>query len=220
MAQDEMREQIHTSLPAQVAAYYPPTSTAPACADLEICVNRPIVDLVTGELSYETFPIVPQVPIALPRGGGFALAFPLNVGDEVLFVCTMYDFEAWRTTGQVSNPTDVTAHGLQGWAFPCVIQDGKPMVDYAAAAAGLVIGVDGQPGQIRIPTGGAVVDLGAGASNFVALANLVDSAVSTIVSAFNSHTHPVTALGSPTGPPAVPISPAPGTTAATVVKAQ
>ena len=57
-----------------------------------------------------------------------------------------------------------------------------------------------------------------------ALASLVDSAVSTIVSKFNAHTH-ILALTAGTGtaaPPATPmqISPAPGSVAATVLKAK
>lgn len=239
MAHDALRETVHTSLPATVVTYYPATQTA----DIEIMVNRPMIDLVTGDVEYEVFPQIPQVPIAFARGGGFVVAFPLNPGDGLSFVCTMYDFEAWRTTGQIASPIDPTPHGLQGWAFPTTILDSKPILSAAAAGAGLVVGFDGTGAQIHIPTGGASVSivqastvalgdattasasLGGAATTSVklgpgttplALSNLTDGAVAAILAAFNSHVHAVASFG-PSAPPTVPMTPPP-TTAATVVK--
>lgn len=82
-------------------------------------------------------------------------------------------------------------------------------------ADGGVIQYDRSTGELLIKVPG-FTNVGEG-GELVALSTLVDSAISTIVSAFNAHTHP-TGVG-PSGPPAAPITPAPDSVACTKMKA-
>lgn len=178
MAADEMREQLHTSLPGVVQTFYADEQTA----DIEIMVSRPIVDPDTGLTTYETFPVLPKVPIAYPQGGGFVMAFPLSQGDEVTVVFRMYSDTDWKETGQISNPTDATAHGLYCVAMPCTTQISKQLSD--PIGSDLIVGRAGHNEQIRIPKAGGEIDLGAAVTDFVALASKIDSLINVLVASY------------------------------------
>jgi len=208
LAMDEMREQVHTSLPGTVQTFYPSTQTA----DIQLAIRRPYIEGTTGLKAYETLPVLPQVPIAYPRGGGFVMAFPLNSGDEVTVVFRMYSDAEWRQTGQLSSPTDATVHGMYCVAMPCntVTPVGDPI------SSDLVIGIAGKSAQIRIPSAGGEIDLGASPTGFVALANLVSGELTKIKNALASAAAP--SGGGPVtyGTPYTTV----GNVAATVAKAE
>lgn len=74
---------------------------------------------------------------------------------------------------------------------------------------------DRAAGELRVTLPG-LTQIGEG-GELVGLAPLIDEAISTIVTAFNAHTHP-TGVG-PSGPPAAPIAPAPASVACTKLQA-
>ena len=57
-------------------------------------------------------PVLDDVPVCWPRGGGFVMHWPLAVGDvvDVRFSDRMLD--DWRGTGQAVAPTDPRSHAL------------------------------------------------------------------------------------------------------------
>src|SRR5581483_620344 len=67
-----------------------------------------------------------------------------------------FSLAEWRQTGETSEPADVRRHSA-GWpiAIPGVFPDTKPLdpLDLAARAAGMIVGRDGEPEQIRIQSG-------------------------------------------------------------------
>lgn len=75
-------------------------------------------------------PVLVDVPILLPRGGGFSLTLPLQQGDECLVIFGDNCFDAWWQSGGVQNQVDRRRHDLSDgfavlapWSQPRVLSD-------------------------------------------------------------------------------------------------
>jgi len=132
-----------------------------------------------------------------------------------LIVFAESDLGAWRDSGQDSDPGDERRHGLAGAVFiPGLDTVARALVD--AGTGHLVVGKDGGP---AIHIDASFVQLGAAVGQFIALANLVQTALNTIVTTFNAHLHTgVTTGPGSSGPPGTPLA-ALGPVAATLAKA-
>ncbi|MFA4972190.1 MAG: Gp138 family membrane-puncturing spike protein [bacterium] len=188
---------LHTSVPALVLSYLPATQQ---------CVCQPVV---------AGMPQLEDVPVLWPRGGLGFFHSPVLPGDAVLLVFAERDPGPWRLTGTVQPPALLRRHGLYAFALPGCAPDTRPLTS-VATHTGPAMGVDAGPIVHVGPTG---VDLGAfPATQAVALAALVDTALGAIVTWLTTHTHSgVTTGPGASGPPAVPPTP-PGTVASTVVR--
>jgi hypothetical protein len=101
---------IMTGIPAQVKEYFPGDDPT---ADLIPVVRRMIPTDDEGSIA-EDLPVIPNVPILFPRGGGgtYAITWPLQPGDHVWIVVSIFAFSQWRNSGQVSDPGDQRLHSL------------------------------------------------------------------------------------------------------------
>lgn len=197
--------QMHVALPGKVESYDASTQTASI---------KPMVKQVTeaeeGEIS-ESLPVIPNVPIAFPRAGGFFVSFPVAKGDTVLLVFCDASIDEWRATDKESEPGDLRKHTLSGAvAIPGVYANANKLSD--AHDENMVMGEDGG-GQIHIKPNGEVHLGSEDASDWVALADLVKDEISglrdtvnSFVSTFNGHIHTGTASCS-TGGGAVTLAP-------------
>jgi hypothetical protein len=171
-AAESVRDAMYHCMPGSVVAFYGSEQTV----DVQPTVNDVRTDLVSGARISEPWPVIPHVPIAFPRFGGYAVAGPMSVGDRVLLVAFDLDPTAWRQTGNRSDPGDASRHAGGYWlAIPCDLTVPGVMKDAAAAAQGLVIGVDGAAPQIRI--NGSNIQLGNAGGDFIALASKVQTAI-------------------------------------------
>lgn len=59
-----------------------------------------------------TLPILINVPIVFPRGGGFALTLPIAAGDEVLIVFSSRCIDSWWQSGGVGAQVELRMHDL------------------------------------------------------------------------------------------------------------
>lgn len=199
---------VHVSLPARVVSYSASSQTATV---------RPMIPRVlrdsAGERVVEELPLIPNVPICFPRGGGFFCSFPLAAGDAVMLVFAERSLDRWRSTGEVVDPADTRTHSLAGaWAYPGGFPSGDELDD--ASATKMVAGKDGGP---QVVVDGSFVHVGGDASSqFIALANLVAAELAAIRTAFNTHVHVET--GGSTAVPTVLMGAA-GSVAATKAKA-
>lgn len=149
-----------------------------------------------GSEGVESLPVIPDVPIAFPRGGGFFLSFPLQKGDLVLLVCCDRSIDSFvYSTGQVDvDPVDVRSHDLSdAVAIPCFYPFTRPIK--CDVTQGAVFGsetgaqVRAKDAAIEITSNGLPTSTG----GFVALANL-------LITAFNSHVHATAGTGTPSAP--------------------
>lgn len=64
-------------------------------------------------------PVFINVPICFPRGGGYAITFPLRAGDEVLIIFSSRCIDGWWQSGGIQVPPDLRMHDLSdGFAIP------------------------------------------------------------------------------------------------------
>lgn len=169
---DQLREEIHTALPGRVERYDAATQTADV---------KPLV-----KVEGQSLPVLPSIPVAFPRGGGFFVSFPLVPGDFVFVLFAESSLDLWRARGGAeTSPGDVRRHSLTGAvALPCLYPDSRKLA--SAHASHMVVGADSGPktfykaDQIAIgaenPAGGA------------SKGNLVDSFISKFYNMFSTWT--------------------------------
>lgn len=150
--------ELHTALPCRVESYNASKQTA----DVLPMIKRQVPD-GDGGYTLEDLPVLPNVPVAFPRGGGgFFMSFPLQKGDFVFVVFSERAIGAWRQKGQSTTPGDLRMHSLAGAvALPCLYPSDDALDD--AHASNMVLGKDGTDGaQIEITS--TEVHLGSGAT--------------------------------------------------------
>lgn len=239
--------QLHTALPCRVQSYDATNQTVDC-----IPLVRNWFPHGDGSIEHEELPVLPCVPVAFPRAAGHFIAFPLSEGDHVLVVfCELAIGHWWASTGgDITDPGDLARHSLShGVAIPTRFNRADalahaPEHSLAVGSPRLVVGDDadegtrvafGSDGSVKVTRGstvrlqldadGTVHVGGASASQFIALANLVNDRLETLRSALNSHTHAVTGTanlgtGAVTGTTAAPAAtPALTSVAATKAKA-
>lgn len=193
---------VFTCAPARVVSYDPSTMTA----SLRLGVKRPIAT-EEGDVAHESYPEIPDVPIAFPRAGSTSLTWPIPAGSWVLYVGLTWSPSEWRKgspSGQEggAEPRDTRhAHPSHGVAIPCLGVDSQAL-DGAGESAVCIVGSE--------------VRLGAhDASDFVALASLVESELQSIQTTLATGKAP-----SGGGPVTFDTPYVPGQVAATKVKAE
>jgi hypothetical protein len=171
---------VHTALPGKVIRY----DAAKQVADVQPMV-RSASETAEGAVTVRSYPALVSVPVAFLSGGGFHLSLPLAVGDTGLLVFSELPIDRWRASGQESHPADVRRHHVTSAVFfPGLAPRARAFTD-PNLSADAIFG----------KTGGAVVHLkpngevhlgAASASNFVALANLVDARITQLRSDITS----------------------------------
>ncbi|ARF50948.1 Gp138 family membrane-puncturing spike protein [Pantoea stewartii] len=102
-----------------------------------------------------TPPVLADVPVKFPRGGGFAFTFPVNPGDEgwVLFADRCID--DWFTTGLVSQAAEHRQHDWSDGGFLPGFSSLARAIGSFRNDAIVMCQLDG-PGYVAIDTGGNV----------------------------------------------------------------
>jgi protein gp138 len=166
------RADIRTSIPAQVINV---ASNRQSC-DVQIVMNdkQPAANGVDSV----PFPTIAGVRVGIMNGGGFFCSFPLAVGDFVWLSFAGQSIDRWITQGGVGVDDPVVRfHDLaDALAVPMIRPATMPIGDVSATA--MVLGKDGGP-TITIEESDILLG---NATNFVALANLVNTGFAAITS--------------------------------------
>jgi hypothetical protein len=156
---------VHTALPGRVKSYDATTQSAEV-----VPVIRNAAPRDDGGSELEDLPVIPNVPIAWPRGGGYYLHFPIAPGDHVLLVFSEAAIGQWRESGELSEPGDLTRHDLSyPFAIPGVAPDAQAFIDAPESEALIAVG---SGGSLRVSAPGK-----AGDCEFVALTGKLQSAL-------------------------------------------
>jgi hypothetical protein len=226
-------EDGHTCFEARVQSYDEGAQEATVVPLVKHAVAQP-----DGSTTYENLPALPHVPIAHPRAGKWFLALPIAAGDLVTVHVLDAAHGAWRAgDGAAQVPGDLRRRSLGSViAYPVNFYPRGQALAHAPPSGGdLVLGKDDgtrvrikPTGEFVVTQGDAVVlqinadgtvQLGANVgTQFVALANLVQSALDAIVTWAGTHTHTVAAAPG-TSAVAAPVLAALGPVAATKAKA-
>ena len=167
-------ENAFCCLPARVETYYPQEGTADVQPLLREVQNE------ANERKIYTIPVLPHVPVAPMRLGGFVIRAPLKKGDRVLvqFADRKLD-EWWLGDGGLKDPTgDPLPHSINnGIILPLSLSprsDTIPNLDEDA----LVIGREDGSGSIKVFPDGSI-ELGSDGAEKRGVARLNDQVKST-----------------------------------------
>jgi hypothetical protein len=149
---------LHVAMPGRVRIY----NAASQTADVIPCVRGWIVG-ADEETVHEELPIIPNVPIAWTRGGGFSLSFPLrgdgwngenSLGDHVWLVFNECCIAQWRQSGTLSNPGDLSRSSISyPFAIPAAAPDAQALTDPGSNLEAVLAVATG--GKLRVSTAGA-----------------------------------------------------------------
>lgn len=188
---------LHTGQPGRVEKFYADTYEV----DVKLVCKKPLPH-ADGSSVYEDAPVIPRVMVCCFGNSASWMKVELVPGDLVWLLSPEVSTDEFIDTGEVSQPSNVTRHGLLGSiAIPFVLPSKSPT--------------------------GPIVSL-AGGADYVALAAKVDQALSDIytwqqgVDEFCAgHTHATAALGPPVAgsPPYLGAATQADSTAAAKVKA-
>jgi class 3 adenylate cyclase len=174
---EKVKSDIRKCVPATVTAVHPDKQTV----DVQVGVNQLLFDDLGNAVSMPA-PSYTDVPLGVLRGGGFFVWVPVAAGDTVLLVFSDLSCDSWRS-GDASAPVDPVWAGVHThdspFAIPMVAPDAKALTSPAADPSKIIIGKDGGTAQIRI--GSSDIELGAPASDAVALASKLDLFIAAFV---------------------------------------
>lgn len=228
-AMDARIADLRVCLPAKVTRY--------DAAKQQVDAQPLLADSIDGEDGAAvavTLPVVTNVPVVFPGGGGFMLTFPIAAGDVVTLVFSDRSLDEWLSKGGDVTPADPRQHHLSdAVAFPSLAPFSAPRAH--ASASKVVLGKDGDP---AIYIDGSEIHIGGDSGLEKAalgetLKTHLDSLKSTLddlYAKFNAHTHTGTiasactaggavgtcVVATPIGPATIPPAAVPTVTSAVV----
>lgn len=107
---DNRLKDLHTATPGIIESFDPVAQTV----SVQPAIKRIFKTLEgTSEvLSSTNLPILINVPIIYPRGGGYSLTFPIVKGDECLILFNERSIDNWHKFGTIKEPNDRRFHSL------------------------------------------------------------------------------------------------------------
>lgn len=141
LAQEGQQAQLWTALPGIVQSFDPVAMT--------VSVQPAVMGSVKGEgghVQNQAMPLLVDVPVVFPCGGGFSLTYPIKPGDEALVVFSSRCIDGWWQGGEAVPPPDSRMHDLS---------DGIAIVGPRSQAGKLDPPVDPENVQLRMDDGKA-----------------------------------------------------------------
>ncbi|HDK6931978.1 TPA: translation initiation factor IF-2 [Klebsiella pneumoniae] len=142
-----LSEQMRVALPGIIQSFDPESLTA---------VVQPAIRYIErdndGNKSTKDYPLLVDVPVVFPRGGGCTLTFPVKAGDECLVIFADRCIDFWWQSGGIQEPVDGRMHDLSD-AF-CIVGP--------QSQAKKIGGISTTAAQLRTDDGSAIIELAAG----------------------------------------------------------
>lgn len=99
--------QIRVAMPGIIQSFDPDTVTCTVQP-----ATRSVQQLNDGTTSTRDYPLLVDVPLIFPCGGGCTLTFPVAPGDECLLIFSDRCIDFWWQSGGVQEPVDPRQHDL------------------------------------------------------------------------------------------------------------
>lgn len=116
---------------------------------------QPMIKITLNEGGSMALPVLVDVPVKFPRGGGFAVTFPIVAGDEGLAIISDRCIDGWYQSGSLSDPLDLRLHDLSDASFLPGVSS-LPNVITAFDAGALVMRKLDNSAYLKIEQSGAV----------------------------------------------------------------
>ncbi|ELN0131897.1 MULTISPECIES: Gp138 family membrane-puncturing spike protein [Klebsiella/Raoultella group] len=176
---------MRVSIPGIIQLFDPDTVTAviqPAIKGVEH-------DVSGAEVSVN-LPLLVDVPVVFPRGGGCTLTFPVKEGDECLVIFADRCIDFWWQNGGIQEPVDGRMHDLSD-AF-CIVgpQSQAKKIGGISTSAVELRSDDGSVKLALNPASGAISGTAPGGFNLNGLKILPDGRLQLVDgSIVDKHTH-------------------------------
>lgn len=182
-------EQIRVALPGIIQSFDPGDDDRPPT-----CVVQPAIRYVErdndGNKSTKDYPLLVDVPVVFPRGGGCTLTFPVKAGDECLVIFADRCIDFWWQSGGIQEPVDERMHDLSD-AF-CIVgpQSQAKKISGISTNAVELRSDDGETKLSLNPASGAINGTAPGGFNLNGLKILSDGRLQLVDgSIVDKHTH-------------------------------
>lgn len=98
---------LRVAAPGIIQSFDPVTQTA----TVQVAIREKVVgsDLTTA---WVEIPLLLDVPVMMPRAGGFVMTFPVKQGDECLVLFSDMCIDAWFSSGGIQNQMERRRHDL------------------------------------------------------------------------------------------------------------
>ncbi|HBY4198592.1 TPA: phage baseplate protein [Klebsiella pneumoniae] len=147
---DKSVANARTALPGVILSFDPDTVTCSVALCSKSSKPVPYEDISKTESM--DFPMLVDLPVVFPRGGGVTLTFPLAEGDECLVVFSDRCIDFWWQNGGVQELVDWRSHDLSD-AF---------VIPGPQSQAKKISGISTTAAQLRTDDGSAFIELAAG----------------------------------------------------------
>lgn len=109
-----MKSEMWTSLPGIIVSFNADAQTVEVQPAIKALIRGPL-----GDQTWVDLPVLPDVPVCFPSGGGFTLTFPIVAGDECLVVFADRCIDAWWQSGGTQQQIEQRLHDLSdGFCIP------------------------------------------------------------------------------------------------------
>lgn len=122
---DSIFSRMRVSIPGIISKFDAETQTA----EVQIAL-REHVQQENMQYAWTEIPPLLDVPVVFPRGGGYALTFPVKKGDECLIVFSDMCFDSWFSMSGIQNQIEKRRHDLSDaiaipglWSQPRKLKD-------------------------------------------------------------------------------------------------
>lgn len=188
----QLLKQVHTSLPGIVRAYNATTRRARV---------QPAIDLLMTDGTSLPKPVILDVPVQFPSGGGYTLHFPLAVGDPVVLMFMERDIARFKETLETGPPLSADIMEIQhAVAYPGFVPP-----NMSVASTGVVLQSNDGTTYVSVEGGTVDVTVDGGVTNIHMEAGTIDIVSNEVTIQginFDTHTHGgVMPGGSSTGEP-------------------
>ncbi|MBF0032739.1 phage baseplate protein [Citrobacter freundii] len=141
---------VRTSLPGIIQSFDPDTVTCTVMIGVKAATPAPFESPESAQSV--DYPLLMDVPVVFPRGGGVTLTFPVKEGDECLVVFSSRCIDFWWQSGGIQERADKRVHDLSD-AF--VIPGPQSQVKK-------ISGISTSAAQLRTDDGAAFVEVATG----------------------------------------------------------
>ncbi|HED3533579.1 TPA: Gp138 family membrane-puncturing spike protein [Klebsiella pneumoniae] len=185
---DKSVANARTALPGVILSFDPDTVT---CA-VSLCSksSKPVPYEDIGKTESMDFPLLVDLPVVFPRGGGVTLTFPLAEGDECLVVFSDRCIDFWWQNGGTQELVDWRSHDLSdAFVIPGPQSQAKKIGGISTSAVELRSD-DGETKLSLNPASGAINGTAPGGFNLNGLKILSDGRLQLVDgSIVDKHTH-------------------------------